>query len=160
MEADKQGVSPYDMDREDQGRGGADHRRLRKRRGMRRLLSFLNLICTTVLPRTRRPRGRALRPERRAGPQDRAAVGAGYRSGWRASTSPSKGRGTSIAPPYLLMSNHQSALDITTLLSGLPVPFKFIAKRELFRIPLFGWAIKRAGYISIDRRTPGRPSRP
>ena len=36
------------------------------------------------------------------------------------------------------MSNHQSALDIFALLSGLPVSFKFIAKRELFRIPVFG----------------------
>jgi 1-acyl-sn-glycerol-3-phosphate acyltransferase len=52
------------------------------------------------------------------------------------------------------MSNHQSALDIATLLAGLPVPFKFIAKRELFRIPVFGWAIRRAGYISIDRQNP------
>ena len=36
----------------------------------------------------------------------------------------------------------------------MPVSFKFIAKRELFRIPFFGWAIKRAGYISIDRENP------
>ncbi|MGD0231134.1 MAG: lysophospholipid acyltransferase family protein [Syntrophorhabdales bacterium] len=58
------------------------------------------------------------------------------------------------SPPYLFMSNHQSALDITALLSGLPLPFKFIAKRELFLIPFFGWALTRAGYISIDRKNP------
>jgi 1-acyl-sn-glycerol-3-phosphate acyltransferase len=57
-------------------------------------------------------------------------------------------------PPFLLMSNHQSALDISVLLAAVPVSFKFIAKRELFRIPFFGWAIKRAGYISIDRENP------
>jgi len=57
-------------------------------------------------------------------------------------------------PPYLLMANHQSALDISVLLAAIPLSFKFIAKRELFRIPLFGWAIKRAGYISIDRENP------
>jgi 1-acyl-sn-glycerol-3-phosphate acyltransferase len=57
-------------------------------------------------------------------------------------------------PPYLLMSNHQGALDIRVLLAGLPIPFKFIAKRELFRIPVFGWAIRKAGYISIDRQNP------
>ncbi|OPY69889.1 MAG: 1-acyl-sn-glycerol-3-phosphate acyltransferase [Syntrophorhabdaceae bacterium PtaU1.Bin034] len=57
-------------------------------------------------------------------------------------------------PPYLLMSNHQSALDIFVLLAAMPVSFKFIAKRELFLIPFFGWAIKRAGYISIDRENP------
>jgi 1-acyl-sn-glycerol-3-phosphate acyltransferase len=57
-------------------------------------------------------------------------------------------------PPFLLMSNHQSALDIAVLIAAIPVSFKFIAKRELFRIPFFGWAIKRAGYISIDRGNP------
>jgi 1-acyl-sn-glycerol-3-phosphate acyltransferase len=57
-------------------------------------------------------------------------------------------------PPFLLMSNHQSALDISVLLAAVPVSFKFIAKRELFHIPFFGWAIRRAGYISIDRENP------
>ena len=57
-------------------------------------------------------------------------------------------------PPFLLMSNHQSSLDITVLLAAIPFSFKFIAKRELFRIPFFGWGMKRAGYISIDRENP------
>jgi len=57
-------------------------------------------------------------------------------------------------PPYLLMANHQSALDISVLLAAMPLSFKFVAKRELFLIPFFGWAIKRAGYISIDRENP------
>lgn len=55
------------------------------------------------------------------------------------------------SPPYVFMCNHQSALDIYALLAGLPVSFKWIAKRQLFAIPVFGWAIKKAGYISIDR---------
>jgi 1-acyl-sn-glycerol-3-phosphate acyltransferase len=49
------------------------------------------------------------------------------------------------------MVNHQSALDIYALLAGLPLSFKWIAKRQLFSIPVFGWAIRKAGYISIDR---------
>jgi 1-acyl-sn-glycerol-3-phosphate acyltransferase len=57
-------------------------------------------------------------------------------------------------PPYILMVNHQSALDISVLLAAMPVPFKFIARSSLFRIPLFGWAIRRARYISIDRDNP------
>jgi 1-acyl-sn-glycerol-3-phosphate acyltransferase len=57
-------------------------------------------------------------------------------------------------PPFLLMSNHQSALDITVLLAAIPFSFKFIAKRQLFSIPFLGWAMRRAGYISIDRENP------
>ncbi|MHB8109229.1 MAG: lysophospholipid acyltransferase family protein [Syntrophorhabdaceae bacterium] len=55
------------------------------------------------------------------------------------------------SPPYVFMCNHQSALDIYALLAQLPVSFKWIAKRQLFAIPIFGWAMKKAGYISIDR---------
>ncbi|NLW35871.1 MAG: 1-acyl-sn-glycerol-3-phosphate acyltransferase [Syntrophorhabdus aromaticivorans] len=58
------------------------------------------------------------------------------------------------APPYIFMCNHQSALDIFVLLVSLPVPFKWIAKRELFFIPFLGWAMKGAGYISLDRGNP------
>jgi 1-acyl-sn-glycerol-3-phosphate acyltransferase len=57
-------------------------------------------------------------------------------------------------PPYIFMCNHQSALDIFALLSALPLSFKWIAKRELFFIPFFGWTMKRAGYISLDRKNP------
>ena len=52
------------------------------------------------------------------------------------------------------MSNHQSFFDIFALLAGLPVDFKFILKKELMKIPLFGTAMKRAQYISIDRGDP------
>jgi 1-acyl-sn-glycerol-3-phosphate acyltransferase len=53
--------------------------------------------------------------------------------------------------PRIYMSNHQSYFDIFTLLAGLPVDFKFILKQELMKIPLLGWAMKGARYISIDR---------
>jgi|WetSurMetagenome_2_1015567.scaffolds.fasta_scaffold152036_1 1-acyl-sn-glycerol-3-phosphate acyltransferase len=53
--------------------------------------------------------------------------------------------------PRIYMANHQSYFDIFTLLTGLPVDFKFILKQELMKIPLLGWAMKGAKYISIDR---------
>ncbi len=56
--------------------------------------------------------------------------------------------------PRIYMVNHQSAFDIFTLLAFLPVDFKFILKQELMKIPLFGWAMKRAGYIALDRGDP------
>ncbi|MBW2568858.1 MAG: 1-acyl-sn-glycerol-3-phosphate acyltransferase [Deltaproteobacteria bacterium] len=53
--------------------------------------------------------------------------------------------------PYIYMSNHQSAFDIPVLQAHLPVQFRWLAKAELFKIPVFGYAIGRAGHISIDR---------
>ncbi len=52
---------------------------------------------------------------------------------------------------YIYMANHQSNFDIPVLLAHLRVQFRWLAKIELFRIPLFGYAMKRAGYISINR---------
>ena len=53
--------------------------------------------------------------------------------------------------PYIFMSNHQGSYDIFTLLGHLPYQFKWLAKKELFSIPFFGWTMAAAGYISIDR---------
>lgn len=58
-----------------------------------------------------------------------------------------------IDPPrsYIYMANHASQFDIHVLLGYLRVQFRWLAKAELFKIPLFGYAMRRAGYISIDR---------
>lgn len=53
--------------------------------------------------------------------------------------------------PRIYLSNHQSYFDIFALLGFLPVNFKFILKQELMRIPLFGFTMRRAGYIGVDR---------
>ncbi|HIC90947.1 MAG TPA: 1-acyl-sn-glycerol-3-phosphate acyltransferase [Syntrophaceae bacterium] len=55
---------------------------------------------------------------------------------------------------YILAANHQSYYDILALLGYLPVQFRFLAKKELFRIPIFGWAMYSAGHIPIDRSRP------
>jgi 1-acyl-sn-glycerol-3-phosphate acyltransferase len=52
---------------------------------------------------------------------------------------------------YIYMSNHQSNFDIPVLLAHIPGQFRWLAKAELFRIPIFGRAMRGAGYISIDR---------
>jgi 1-acyl-sn-glycerol-3-phosphate acyltransferase len=52
---------------------------------------------------------------------------------------------------YIYMPNHVSNIDIPVLQAYLPVQFRWLAKAELYKIPLFGHAMKRAGYISIDR---------
>jgi len=53
--------------------------------------------------------------------------------------------------PVILASNHQGVPDIILLLAYLPVLFRFAIKKELFKIPVFGWYLKRAGYFLIDR---------
>ncbi len=52
---------------------------------------------------------------------------------------------------YIYMANHQSNADIPVLLGRLPVQFRWLAKAELFKIPIFGGAMRKVGYISIDR---------
>ncbi len=52
---------------------------------------------------------------------------------------------------YIFMANHQSNFDIPVLLGCLPVQFRWLAKAELFKIPIFGRAMRGAGYIPIDR---------
>ena len=52
---------------------------------------------------------------------------------------------------YVYMANHQSNFDIPVLLACLPVQFRWLAKAELFKIPIFGRAMRGAGYVKIDR---------
>jgi 1-acyl-sn-glycerol-3-phosphate acyltransferase len=52
--------------------------------------------------------------------------------------------------PYVIMTNHQSVLDIGALVLTLPIEWHFVAKRELTWIPLFGWAVAMSQVV-IDR---------
>jgi 1-acyl-sn-glycerol-3-phosphate acyltransferase len=49
------------------------------------------------------------------------------------------------------IANHQSHFDILAMYACLPMQFRWMAKQELFAIPLFGLAMRRCGYIPIDR---------
>jgi 1-acyl-sn-glycerol-3-phosphate acyltransferase len=55
---------------------------------------------------------------------------------------------------YIVMTNHQSNLDVLALATRLPLQLRWIAKRELMKVPIFGFAIKRLGMIIIDRKNP------
>jgi len=52
---------------------------------------------------------------------------------------------------YVYAANHQSWFDIFTVLGKLPVQFRWLAKEELFRIPVLGQAMASIGYIPINR---------
>ncbi len=51
----------------------------------------------------------------------------------------------------VVMANHASHLDGVVLFQGLGIDFKVLAKKELFRIPALGWAMRLSGWIDIDR---------
>jgi len=53
--------------------------------------------------------------------------------------------------PAIYMPNHVSHFDVFAILGHLNVQFRWTVKKELFRIPLLGLGMKRAGYILIDR---------
>ncbi len=52
---------------------------------------------------------------------------------------------------YIFAGNHCSQYDICAFQGYFPHDFRWIAKKELFRIPIFGLAMQRIGYIPIDR---------
>lgn len=56
--------------------------------------------------------------------------------------------------PFLIMFNHRSYVDILALFQATPVRFHFGAKKSLFSIPIMGFAMKKAGHISIERSNP------
>jgi 1-acyl-sn-glycerol-3-phosphate acyltransferase len=53
---------------------------------------------------------------------------------------------------YILVANHYSYLDIPCIVAAIPQPIRFMAKVSLFKIPIFGWSLGRAGFIPIDRK--------
>jgi 1-acyl-sn-glycerol-3-phosphate acyltransferase len=53
--------------------------------------------------------------------------------------------------PLFFMGNHQSNFDIVALFQAVPIRFNWLAKEELFRIPVFGHSIRAAGYVPINR---------
>ena len=56
------------------------------------------------------------------------------------------------AQRYILIANHYSYFDIPVIIAAVPQPIRFMAKISLFKIPIFGWALARAGFIPIDRK--------
>jgi 1-acyl-sn-glycerol-3-phosphate acyltransferase len=52
---------------------------------------------------------------------------------------------------YVIVSNHQSAFDIMSHFIAMPVPIRYLAKQELFRIPILAMAMKAIGIVEVDR---------
>lgn len=52
---------------------------------------------------------------------------------------------------YIIMCNHSSLYDIPITIVALPWSIRMMAKKELFRVPIWGYAMKKSEHISIDR---------
>jgi 1-acyl-sn-glycerol-3-phosphate acyltransferase len=55
---------------------------------------------------------------------------------------------------YVMVSNHLSNFDIFATLGAVPVDIRFVAKKELLRLPVFGQALALSDHIVIDRSNP------
>jgi len=54
---------------------------------------------------------------------------------------------------YIYVSNHSSYFDIPAVLAGVPQDVRLVYKKELEKLPFFGWGLKLGKtYIAIDRR--------
>lgn len=57
-----------------------------------------------------------------------------------------------IAPAgsYVFAANHRSFMDIPVILPNIPVQFRFMANKNLFRIPFLGYHLHRAGHLPVN----------
>jgi len=105
---------------------------------------------------------RAIRAARRGIPDARGGPYDGAAWDWSAALLRAGRITVRIEGPGLLrdravvyVANHISLLDIPALVVGLPPVPKFVMKKELLKVPLFGPAARAAGHIAIDRRNRG-----
>lgn len=57
---------------------------------------------------------------------------------------------------FIVMSNHRSLYDVPALFQAFPYTLRMVTKAELFRIPIWGPAMRAAGFIEIDRKDRAR----
>jgi len=58
------------------------------------------------------------------------------------------------AKPYVFMSNHVSHADSPALALTILHPLHWVFKKELGRIPVFGWVLRSGGQVMVDRSSP------
>ena len=58
------------------------------------------------------------------------------------------------AGAYVFVSNHRSLMDTPVVLAYVPLQFRFLAKRGLFRIPILGTHLRRAGHLPVVKGDP------
>ncbi len=56
--------------------------------------------------------------------------------------------------PFVVMANHQGACDIFMMYGYLGIPFKWVLKEGIRKIPFVGFACQAAGFIFVDTNSP------
>jgi 1-acyl-sn-glycerol-3-phosphate acyltransferase len=54
---------------------------------------------------------------------------------------------------YVIVSNHASMFDILAVLIGIELNLRIVAKEELSKIPIWGFAVRRGDFLFIRRGT-------
>lgn len=121
---------------------------------IRTLWYYVVLVTSTIVHATGAVLGGIFRvPNKRGGIYDWADIDWAH-DVLRAAGTPVQAEGLEQIPrdqPVMYASNHSSMFDIWALLATLPGSIRFVAKQELFKIPLLGRAMRAAGHIAIDR---------
>jgi 1-acyl-sn-glycerol-3-phosphate acyltransferase len=56
-----------------------------------------------------------------------------------------------LADPAVIVANHQSMLEVFIIPAVIPPKVRLVGKKEIARVPFFGWAFRATGQILIDR---------
>ncbi|MDX1469227.1 MAG: lysophospholipid acyltransferase family protein [Acidimicrobiia bacterium] len=56
---------------------------------------------------------------------------------------------------YVVVANHLSTLDIMACFRATGIPIRYLAKKELFRLPILAQAMRAVGIIEVDRAARG-----
>lgn len=56
---------------------------------------------------------------------------------------------------YVVVSNHLSTLDIMACFRATRIPIRYLAKKELYRVPVLAQGMRAVGVIEVDRSARG-----
>ena len=55
--------------------------------------------------------------------------------------------------PYIVCANHTSLMDVVAMVIAFKGQIRFMAKKEVFPVPILGWFVKSIGAFPVDRKS-------
>jgi 1-acyl-sn-glycerol-3-phosphate acyltransferase len=59
-----------------------------------------------------------------------------------------------VERPQIIVANHQGLFDSFVLAATLRVPLTFVSKKEMFKVPVYSYVMRRLGFLCVDRTNP------